>query len=157
MIDFNRVIKLLTKDEIQKIVKILEEELKARQRKENFEFYFSASNVPRKYHPYVARLHWVNNKIQRHFYNFKRSYHKDGTVSVYGHYEALPGSVLEMRYNENGRQWFLVLPNGKLKEFGFYADEEGKQIMLDYLKGNLTLDEVEAKIDERELDKLFKE
>ena len=157
MIDLNKVIKMLSKDEIQTIIKLLEEELEARQRKESFDFYFTASNVPRKYHPYVARLHWVNGRIQRQFYNFKRSYHKDGTVSVYGHYEALPGSVLEMRFNEYDRQWFIVLPNGKLKEFGFYTDEEGKKIMTEYLKGNLSLEEVEAKVDEKELDKLFKE
>ena len=148
---------MLSKEEIQKIIKILEKELRQRERKENFNFYFSASNVPRKYHPYVARLFWAGNKIQRHFYNFKRSYHKDGTVSVYGHYEALPGNVLEKRFNEYGRQWFIVLPNGKQKEIGFYADEEGKQIMIEYLKGNLTIDEVERKIDEKEFDKLFKE
>ena len=157
MIDFNKVIKMLSKEEIQKIIKILEKELRQRERKENFNFYFSASNVPRKYHSYVARLFWAGNKIQRQFYNFKRSYHKDGTVSVYGHYEALPGSVLEKRFNEYGRQWFIVLPNGKQKEFGFFADEEGKRIMLDYLKGNLTLDEVVTKLDEKEIDKLFKE
>ena len=156
MIDFNKVIKVLSKEEIQKIISTLQTELNERQqRTKKFEFYFSTSNVPRKCHPYVARLYWKDNKIQRQFYNFKRSYHKDNTVSVYGHYEAPPGSVLEKRCNEDGRQWFLVLPNGKHKEFEF--DEEGKKIIQEYLKGNLTLDEVETKLDEKEIDKIFKE
>ena len=155
MFDFNKVIKVLSKEEIQKIIKMLEEELEQRERKKNFDYYFSASKVPRKFHPYVARLYWKNNKIQRQFYNFKRSYHEDGTVSVYGHYGAPAGSVLEMRFNEFGKHWSLVLPDGKQKEFEF--NEESKQIIQEYLKGKLTLDEVETKLDEKELDKLFKE
>ena len=155
MFDFNKVIKILSKEEIQRIIKVLEEELKQRERKNNFEFYFTASKVTRKYHPYVARLIWNGNKIQRQFFNFKRSYHKDGTVSVHGVYHAPAGAVLEKRFNEGGKEWVLVTIDGKHKEFTF--DEEGKQIIEDYLKGNLSLDEVETKLDEKEIDKIFKE
>lgn len=153
MIDFNKMIKVLSKEEIQKIISTLQTELDERQQRiKKFEFYFTASNIPRKYHPYVARLLWVNGKIQRQFFNFKRSYHKDNTVSVYGKYEVPAGAVLEKRYNEDGKQWFLVTSDGKQKEFGFYADKEGKQIMMDYLKGSLTIDEVEKRLNEKDFE-----
>ena len=149
MINFNRVIKMLGKDEIKEIILFLEKELDARERKlGKFEFYFTASDVPRKYHPYVAQLYWNNGRLQRQFFSFKRSYHKDGTVSVYGTYEARKGAILEKRYSVDGRQWFLVTEEGKQTNLGYYEDKDNKEIeaAIEYLKGRLTLEEFEKKL-----------
>ena len=146
MIDLNKVIKILSKEEIQKIISTLQTELdKRQQRIKKFEFYFSASNVPRKYHPYVARLLWVNGKIQRQFFNFKRSYHKDDTVSVYGKYEVPAGVVLEKRHNEDGKEWYLVTDEGNQ-----IPCEDNKKEVIEFLKGNLTLKELQEKIEDIE-------
>ena len=143
MIDFNRVIKMLSKDEITMVIKVLEEELKERQRKtEVFEFYFEAKDVPRKAHPYVARLFWVNGKLRRKFYSFTREYKKD-TVSIHGTYKAPAGAVLEARHGVDNTSWYLVTSNGSQIPYGRQPNKDGKHILIEYLKDNLTLQEVE--------------
>jgi hypothetical protein len=38
------------------------------------EFYYEATIDPRKGYPYVAKLIWKEGKLEREFYNLKRSY-----------------------------------------------------------------------------------
>ena len=136
MVDFKKVIKVLSKEEIQKIISVLQTELDERQRKiKNFEFGFRAMDVPRKAHPYVARLLWVDGKIQRQFYNLERKYKKD-TVSVFGKYQAPVGAVIEARHGVDNTSWYLVTSDGSQISFGRQLGKDGKHILIEYLKGN---------------------
>ena len=145
MIDFNRIIKNLSEKEIQKIITILQNELDGRIKKtQNFEFYFEAKDVPRSAHPYVARLIW-NGKIERQFYSFERKYNK-ATVSVFGKYHASAGDVLEIRHDDKYTSWYLVTSNGNQVAYGRQAGKDGKHKLIELLKNNLTLQEVEENI-----------
>ena len=146
MIDLNKIIKMLTEDEIQKIIKILEEELKTRKNERNY--YFNSSFVPRKYHPYVAKLRFEDGRIKREFVNLKREYRFD-EVKVHGVYKAAVGTVIEYRRDEE-RFWCIVNSKGQLITYTAFSNKEGRGDIINYLKGKLTLDDIERKLEEDE-------
>jgi hypothetical protein len=108
------------------------------------EFYYEATIDPRKGYPYVAKLVWRDGKLEREFYNLKRSYGKK-TVTVWGHFTAEDGDVIEMRedasWKNDYRYWYLVW-NGKLYLLTRTTDSQRKRHVIDYLSGDITMEEM---------------
>ena len=99
-IDF---IKNLSNEELEKLSKIIKNELKERdQDKNEFVFNFEATNDPRKGVPYVAKLFIDDDKLQRQFFDLEKVYGKK-EVTVSGKYTAKPGDIIEIRTGGAGR------------------------------------------------------
>ncbi len=120
------------------------------------EFYYEATIDPRKGYPYVAKLVWKDGKLEREFYKLKKSYGKK-TITVWGHFAAEDGDVIEMRedasWKNDYRYWYLVL-KGKLYLLTRTSDSQRKRYVIDYLSGELTMEEMlsalDVKLDESE-------
>ncbi len=120
------------------------------------EFYYEATIDPRKGYPYVAKLVWKEGKLEREFYKLKRSYGKK-TITVWGHFTAEDGDVIEMRedasWKNDYRYWYLVY-KGKLYLLTRTTDSQRKRYVIDYLSGELTMEEMlsalDVKLDESE-------
>jgi hypothetical protein len=110
-----------------------------------YKFDFEVTLDPRKHgSPYVAKLVWKDGKLQREFYNLKRQYGKK-EVTVWGTFEAEDGDVIEMRegasWRNDYRNWYLVW-NGKLHFLTDIDDSERKRFVIDYISGDLSMEEV---------------
>ena len=108
-------------------------------------FDFEVTLDPRKHgSPYVARLVWKDGKLQREFYDLKRQYGKK-EVTVWGTFEAEDGDVIEMRegasWKNDYRNWYLVW-NGDLHFLTDVDDSEKKRVVIDYLSGDLTMEDM---------------
>ena len=114
-----------------------------------YEFYFEATLDPRKGHPYVAKLVWKDGKLEREFYKLKREYGKK-KVTVWGHFSAEDGEVIEMRedasWKNDYRYWYLVY-GGKLHLLTEASSSQRKRYVIDYLSGELTLEEMLEALD----------
>ena len=127
--------------------KIREEiEKRKRERKKEFEFYFEASADTRKRkNPYVARIYIKNGTIEREFKELERTYGKK-EVNVYGSYTAKAGDVIEKReggsWKNEYRYWYLILEDGSEKKVASIDDAKAKQRVVEYLKGEITADEL---------------
>jgi len=111
----------------------------------SYTFDFNVTLDPRQHGaPYVAKLVWKDNKLNREFYNLKRQYGKK-MVTVWGKFEAMDGDVIEMRegssWKNDYRNWYVVL-GGKLYFLAEVTDSERKAVVIDYLSGDLALDEM---------------
>jgi hypothetical protein len=109
-----------------------------------YKFYYEATIDPRKGHPYVAKLVWKDGKVEREFYNLKREYGKK-RVTVWGHFTAEDGDVIEMRedasWKNDYRYWYLVY-KGKLYYLADVDSSQRKRHVIDYLSGELTMEEM---------------
>ncbi|MGF3536897.1 MAG: hypothetical protein ACQXXE_08720 [Candidatus Bathyarchaeia archaeon] len=128
----------------------MSEESVSRSMMENnvFEFTFSAENDPRKRIPYVAKLKLTDGKITREFYPMSRTWgHR--SVHVYGTYHAQVGDIIEIRWGgswkNDYRDWYVVNENGQLKMCCSIYDSEKKFVVLQYLGGKITLNELLSK------------
>lgn len=117
------------------------ESLEVRKR---YRFDFDVTMDPRKGFPYVARLVWKDGKIEREFYNLMRQHGKK-QVTVWGTFEASDGDVIEMwtwaSWKDDYRSWYLVY-KGKLYWLTSTDDSRRKSIVVDYLSGELTMEEL---------------
>jgi hypothetical protein len=108
------------------------------------EFYYEATIDPRKGYPYVAKLIWKEGKLEREFYNLKRSYGKK-SITVWGLFTAEDGDVIEMRkgasWKNDYRYWYLVY-GGELHLLTRTSDSQRKRYVIDYLSGELTMEEM---------------
>jgi hypothetical protein len=113
------------------------------------EFYYEATIDPRKGYPYVAKLVWRDGKVEREFYNLKREYGKK-RVTVWGHFTAEDGDVVEMRedasWKNDYRYWYLVY-KGKLYYLADASNSQRKRYVIDYLSGDLTMEEMLSALD----------
>ena len=153
MFDFKKVIKVLSSEEIQKIKEILEEELKTRkptQKQEKtqakfHEFEFDGMSITdKKRIPYVAKLTWQDGKLCREFFKLNREY-RGNKVFVKGKYKAVKGTVIEKRYgHSNTKYWYVVIEDNAGQGVEIYYTpttcEEGRQDIIDYLKGKITFE-----------------
>jgi hypothetical protein len=109
-----------------------------------YKFYYEATIDPRKGYPYVAKLVWRDGKLEREFYNLKREYGKK-RVTVWGHFTAEDGDVIEMRedasWKNDYRYWYLVY-KGKLYYLADASNSQRKRYVIDYLSGDLTMEEM---------------
>jgi hypothetical protein len=110
-------------------------------------FDFEVTLDPRKHgSPYAAKLVWKDGKLQREFYDLKRQYGKK-EVTVWGTFEAEDGDVIEMRegssWKNDYRNWYLVL-NGELHFLTDIDDSEKKRVVIDYISGDITMEEMVA-------------
>jgi len=108
-------------------------------------FDFEVTLDPRKHgSPYVAKLVWKDGKLQREFYDLKRQYGKK-EVTVWGTFEAEDGDIIEMRegasWKNDYRNWYLVW-NGDLHFLTDVDDSEKKRVVMDYLSGDLTMEDI---------------
>jgi len=108
-------------------------------------FNFEVTLDPRKHGaPYVAKLVWKDGKVQREFYDLKRQYGKK-EVTVWGTFEAEDGDVVEMRegasWKNDYRNWYLVW-NGELHHLTDIDDSERKRIVVDYISGDITMEDM---------------
>ncbi len=122
------------------------------------EFYYEATIDPRKGYPYVAKLVWKDGKLEREFYKLKKSYGKK-SITVWGHFTAEDGDVIEMRedasWKNDYRYWYLV-HKGKLYLLTRTTDSQRKRYVIDYLSGELTMEEMLSALDVK-LDKTEEE
>ena len=153
-ISFKQILEGLTFLELERVKEIVEEEIE-RRKAQGFEFVFITS-ANRKHHPYVAKLKYNTrkNKIEREFFNLQREY-KGNKVSVHGTYKAKTGTVIEYRRGSEERIWNIVNSKGQLIPYTKYSNNHGKQDIINYLKGSLTLEDIERKLEEDEDRYLF--
>ncbi|QNB44862.1 hypothetical protein BR63_00055 [Thermanaerosceptrum fracticalcis] len=140
-------LELMTTEELQTLVQKAQEILAERQReqKETFVLKFEATSDPRKGTPYVARLFWSNEKIERDFYPLSRNYGKK-EVTVSGDFSAKAGDIIEMRtggsWKNDYRAWYIVTVDGQLKEVASINDTRAKARAQEYLQGKISADEL---------------
>ena len=129
-------------ENLKELIKFLQEEVDKREgRRKEFEFEFEAEGT-RRSQPYVAQITIKNGKVER---NFKRLYKQwqGRSVYVYGKYTASSGQVIEKRLNDNDeRFWYLVQDDGKEKIVANYHNLKERQKVIDYLKGNISAEEL---------------
>ena len=129
--------------DIRRLIKLFE---KAKQRKEGgkkYKFTFEAEGY-RRMKPYVARLLVEDGKIERKFKDLV--FEQNGSkVRVHGEYFAEVGDIIEKRLNgskSDERYWFIVDEEGKEIELTSIKDKAGKKKVVDYLKGEVTKEEL---------------
>ncbi len=109
-----------------------------------YKFKFEATMDPRKGIPYVARLVVRDGKLEREFYSLKREYGKK-SITVWGEFTAEDGDVVEMRegasWKNDYRYWYLVY-KGKLYLLADVDSSRRKRYVIDYLSGELTMEEM---------------
>jgi hypothetical protein len=112
--------------------------------KKEYKFNFEVTMDPRKGFPYVARLVWKDGKIEREFYNLKKQYGKR-QVTVWGTFEASEGDVIEMRtgasWRNDYRAWYLV-HKSNLYLLTWISDSRKKKVVIEYLSGKITMEEL---------------
>jgi len=110
-----------------------------------YKFDFEVTLDPRQHGaPYVAKLVWKDNKLEREFYDLKRQYGKK-MVTVWGTFEAEDGDIIEMRegasWKNDYRYWYLVW-KGDLYTLTRTTDSERKRVVVDYLSGEITMEDM---------------
>ena len=69
--------------------------------------------------PYVAKLTYVNGKVNREFYKVYWRKYPNGKVKVYGKFNAKPGDLIEKRFNDimddTVRRIYKVKESGELE------------------------------------------
>ena len=142
--ELKATLKSLSVDELEDIKSFITELIQSKKSEtataDEYEFEFSAGNDPRKGVPYVAKLVWKDGKLEREFYNLNKTYGKKA-VQVWGTFKAKEGDIIEIReggsWKNDYRDWYLVR-KGKLVYITSASDAKGKMWVIEYLKGNLT-------------------
>ena len=131
-------------EDIKRLVKIFREVIKEREgRRKTFKFTFEAKGYEwRK--PYVARLKWYDGELERDFKDlvFEK---KKRDVYVSGEYKAASGDIIEKRLSgadNDERYWYFIDNEGKEVEVAHIRDRERKKIVINYLKGEVTVEEL---------------
>jgi hypothetical protein len=152
-----RLLEEMTIEELEELIAyangVLKRKKESQEPKKRYKFEFDATLDPRKGFPYAAKLVWKNGKVEREFYSLNKQYGKK-EVTVWGTFEANEGDILEMRvggsWKNDYRGWFLV-HNGKLYLLAWTGDyPKGMKIVIDYLSGRITMEELMSKFKVRE-------
>jgi hypothetical protein len=132
---------------IQKANEILVE--KKRENAGEFEFEFSATNDPRKGKPYVARLYWGGEKVERDFFNLHRQWGKK-ELTVSGKYTARAGDIIEKRvggsWKNDYRSWYFITETGEEVKVAGIDNSAAKAIVTQYLRHEITAKELLEKV-----------
>lgn len=132
---------------IQKAGEILAE--KKRENAGEFEFEFSATNDPRKGKPYVARLYWGGEKVERDFFNLHRQWGKK-ELTVSGKYTARAGDIIEKRiggsWKNDYRSWYFITETGEEVKVAGIDNSVAKAIVTQYLRHEITAKELLEKV-----------
>ena len=126
--------------------KTQEQENKSQEQVER-EFVFTTRKAHVKYHPYVSRIVYTDGKIKRQFYKLNTKYEEGYIVTVHGTFKAKAGDIIEVRYGEGGIFWYIVDSKGRLTLYTRYEHEEGKREVVRYLKGELSLKDLEENLE----------
>jgi hypothetical protein len=147
--DILQLLEELTIEELEELIAYASGVLKRRREsiqpeKRKYKFKVELTSDPRKGIPYVAKLVWKENKIDRDFYSLSRQYGKK-TVTVWGSFEAQEGDVIEIRkggsWKNDYRAWYLV-HKGDLYLLTHVSDSRGKVVVGQYLSGEITVEEL---------------
>jgi len=146
----------MTVEELEELIAyasgVLKRKKESREPKKRYRFEFDVTLDPRKGYPYVARLVWKDGKVEREFYSLNKQYGKK-EVTVWGTFEANEGDVIEMRtgasWKNDYRAWYLVY-KGNLYMLSWVDDSRRKKVVLDYLSGKITMDELMSEFNVRE-------
>jgi len=142
-------LKLLSEEDLLRLKKEIEHELKERLKKQNvFEFKVEYDADPRKGVPYAARITgWDPQKNQfiRDFYPLNRHWGKK-QVTVSGTISASAGEIIEIReggsWRNDYRYFYIVTHEGKLKHIGSALDSQIASLVRKYICGELTYEEL---------------
>jgi len=114
---------------------------------QEYEFNFNATNDPRKGVPYVARLFWGKDKLEREFFPLERTWGKK-LVTVTGKYKVKEGEVIEVRtggsWKNDYRDWFAI-HQGKKVHVADIGDSKAKAKVAQYLRGEISLEQLITK------------
>jgi len=130
------------KAEIEKLIEEKETQ------KDEYTFYFEATEEARKGYPYVAKLSLKDNRIVREFKDLNRDY-AGKEVIVSGDYKAREGDIIEEQYEASWknkyRKYSVIYKGEKLVFEDIKSDEfnvKVRPVILPYLKGEKTLEEL---------------
>lgn len=114
-------------------------------RRKTYTFKVEATVDPRKHgKPYVAKLVLQDGKIQREFYNIPILYGKK-EVTMSGEYTASEGDLIEIREGgswKNDYRYVYIVQEGKLVKVANSTDSRQMAKVLQYLKGEISVDEL---------------
>jgi hypothetical protein len=107
-----------------------------------YEFDIEITADPRKWKPYVAKLHIDQDKeLQREFYDLNKTYGKHA-VTIFGKIKAKEGDIIEIRrggsWKNEYRAAYLVW-NGKMVEIADHKDSKGYAKIVKYLAGEISV------------------
>ena len=142
-------IRSLSDEELQKLQREIDCELKRRLQSQNvFSFEVEYTNDPRKGVPYAARItQWNAEKRQfeREFFDLVRHWGK-GVVTVSGTITASPGEVIEIRkggsWKNDYRYFYLMTQEGELALIGPVANSTTASLVRKYLEGKITYEDL---------------
>jgi len=114
---------------------------------QEYEFCFNATNDPRKGIPYVARLFWEKDKLEREFFPLEKTWGKK-SVTVVGKYKVKEGEVIEVRtggsWKNDYRDWFVIYQGEKI-HVADISDSKAKAKVAQYLRGEISLEQLITK------------
>jgi len=136
--------------ELESLLEKVKIEIENRKRsKKVFTFHFEFESDPRKGKPYAARLFLKDGKLQRQFFDLDRNYGKH-SILVSGDYEAHAGDVIEERqggsWKNDYRYWFVITEDGEKIMVADIDDPTSKALVLNYLRGKISLPALLEKI-----------
>ena len=142
--EVKEVLEEVETEDIKRMLKIFKEVVEEREKgKKEYKFEFDAVGH-RRMKPYVARLVIEEGKIERKF--MKLVFEQKGSKArVHGEYKAEAGQIIEKRLNgskDDERYWYLIDEEGKEVEVAHIKDKVRKKKVIDYLKGEITADEL---------------
>jgi hypothetical protein len=151
-----KLLEEMTIEELEELIAyasgVLKRKKESQEPKKRYRFEFDVTLDTRLGFPYAAKLVLKNGKVEREFYSLNRQYGKK-EVTVWGAFEAEEGDVLEMRvgatWKEDYRGWFLV-HNGNLYLLTWITDSRKKKIVLDYLSGKITMQQLMSELNVQE-------
>ncbi len=146
-------LKEMNQEELINLKKEIENEMLRRgEDKKEYTFIFEATNDPRKGTPYVAKLKWIDGKVEREFCNMQKIYGKK-EVTISGKYVAKEGEIVEIRtggsWKNDYRAWYLIHDDQE-KLVADIDDTKKRARITSYLQGLMTLDEILSDIKQKE-------
>ena len=130
-------------EDIKRIIRLFEKAKKRKEGGKKYKFKFDATGH-RRMKPYVAKLLVEEGKLERKFMDL--IFEQNGSsVRVYGEYKAEAGDIIEKRLNgsrNDERYWYVVTEEGEEVEVANIKNKTEKKRVIDYLKGEIKLNEL---------------
>lgn len=140
-------LKEMTIQELEELISEATRVLAEKKRSESgeFEFEFSATSDPRKGKPYVARLYWGGEKVERDFFDLHQQWGKK-ELTVSGKYTARAGDIIEKRvggsWKNDYRSWYFVTETGEEVKVADIDDSAAKARVTQYLRSEISASEL---------------